>query len=130
MTSELGALGRPMLPTGITKVVQGARRVDVDDLMSLAIALDVSPLTLLLPREKLGKRQAVTGSRAVGGRLWEWARGDVPLTMTSVDDVAEFRLRSMPEGFRRLGDLAAEIDNSWSVRGDESAETVTSLGRR
>ena len=49
LSARLESLGRPILPSGITKIEQGARRVDVDDLVALADALDASPLGLLLP---------------------------------------------------------------------------------
>lgn len=49
LSARLEQLGRPILPSGITKIEQGARRVDVDDLAALAEAFDVSPYRLLLP---------------------------------------------------------------------------------
>lgn len=49
LSARLEALGRPILPSGITKIEQGSRRVDVDDLVALAQALEVSPMRLLLP---------------------------------------------------------------------------------
>jgi transcriptional regulator with XRE-family HTH domain len=48
LSRRLTELGRPILPSGITKIEQGARRVDVDDLNALAAALGVSPTRLLL----------------------------------------------------------------------------------
>jgi transcriptional regulator with XRE-family HTH domain len=49
LSDRLGQVGRPILPTGISKIESGARRVDVDDLVALAIALEVNPLRLLKP---------------------------------------------------------------------------------
>ena len=37
------AVGRPILPSGISKIEQGDRRVDVDDLVALADALGTAP---------------------------------------------------------------------------------------
>jgi hypothetical protein len=42
-------LGRPIPPLGLRHLEAGNRRIDVDDLVVLADALDVSPLMLLLP---------------------------------------------------------------------------------
>ncbi len=42
-------LGRPIPPLGLTRIRDGKRRIDVDDLIALALALDVSPAVLLLP---------------------------------------------------------------------------------
>ncbi|MCY0926925.1 helix-turn-helix transcriptional regulator [Streptomyces sp. H27-H1] len=47
-STRLAALGRPILPSGITKIEQGQRRIDVDDLVALAVALEVTPTRLLL----------------------------------------------------------------------------------
>jgi transcriptional regulator with XRE-family HTH domain len=48
LSAKLEELGRPILPSGITKIEQGGRRVDADDLVAIATALDVSPTRLLL----------------------------------------------------------------------------------
>ena len=47
LSSYLEALGRPILPSGISKIEQGDRRVDVDDLVALADALGTVPSALL-----------------------------------------------------------------------------------
>jgi hypothetical protein len=49
MSRRLGELGQPIPDTGITKTEQGTRRVDVDDLVAIALALGVTPNALLLP---------------------------------------------------------------------------------
>ncbi|WP_109750563.1 helix-turn-helix domain-containing protein [Mycolicibacterium fallax] len=40
-------------PNGISEIENGLRRVDVDDLIALAVALDVSPAVLLMPNPEL-----------------------------------------------------------------------------
>lgn len=47
LSARLKSLGRPILPSGITKIEQGQRRVDCDDLVALAVALKVTPNRLL-----------------------------------------------------------------------------------
>lgn len=49
LSEKLSEIGRPILPSGITKMEAGTRRCDIEDLVALAVALDVSPVTLLLP---------------------------------------------------------------------------------
>jgi transcriptional regulator with XRE-family HTH domain len=49
LSAKLKEQGRPILPSGITKIEHGERRVDADDLVALAIAFNVSPARLLLP---------------------------------------------------------------------------------
>lgn len=110
LSDLLAELGRPMLATGITSIETGRRRVDVDDLMALAIALRVSPVTLLMP-DTSGVQQ-VTGAVANGGFLWEWATCAAPLPTWGVSDpvaaVADFQLHAVPAHYQRLAAAVAE----------------------
>lgn len=47
LAERVTAAGRPMSPSVLGKIESGARRVDVDDLVALASALDVPPGRLL-----------------------------------------------------------------------------------
>jgi transcriptional regulator with XRE-family HTH domain len=63
---------------GIKRIEAGERRVTVDDLLALAVALDVSPVTLLMPDvDDEVTPVTVTGidfpAAAVG--ILEWLRG-------------------------------------------------------
>lgn len=49
LAARLANAGRPLTHTALDKIERGTRRVDVDDLMALAVALEVSPATLLMP---------------------------------------------------------------------------------
>jgi hypothetical protein len=49
LSRRLKQVGRPIPPLGLRHLEAGSRRVDVDDLVALAIALDVPALTLLMP---------------------------------------------------------------------------------
>ncbi|MGO9100438.1 MAG: helix-turn-helix domain-containing protein [Mycobacterium sp.] len=49
LSRRLDELGRPIPPLGLRHLEAGARRIDVDDLVMLALALDVPPMTLVLP---------------------------------------------------------------------------------
>jgi transcriptional regulator with XRE-family HTH domain len=72
--------GRKAIKTSINKIESSERRVDADDLMALAVALDVSPLRLLLPVEAPSKQAQVTETaRARVREVWAWARGERPL---------------------------------------------------
>ncbi len=95
LAARLAELGRPIIATGITKIEANHRRVDVDDLVALALALDVSPNRLLLPGEG-GSSHFQTahgmGTTSDGSELeltsvvrvpvldaWQWATGEMPL---------------------------------------------------
>jgi hypothetical protein len=68
LSARLSKLGRPILPSGITKLEQGKRRVDVDDLVALAVALKVTPTRLLLgPPPTDG-----TADDPAHDEVWEW----------------------------------------------------------
>jgi transcriptional regulator with XRE-family HTH domain len=69
-------------PVGIRRIEDGERRVSLDDLFSLSVALGVSPTTLLIPNADDGDEQvAATGitEKLDAERLWNWVRGDEPI---------------------------------------------------
>lgn len=90
LAALLEAAGRPIIANAITKIEQGRRRVSVDDLMSLAIALNVTPNALLLPHA-LKDRSRPTGAQDAvsGAALWSWACGYRPLPPTASVGSAE-----------------------------------------
>ncbi|HEX5289805.1 MAG TPA: helix-turn-helix transcriptional regulator [Streptosporangiaceae bacterium] len=97
LSRRLASLGQPIIETGIIKIEKGDRRVDVDDLVALAAALDVSPSELLLPEWKYGTAAstvAVTSHQDASVReMWAWATGEVPLGRrpVSISDPREAR---------------------------------------
>jgi len=109
LSARLDAVGRPILPTGLHRLENGKRRIDTDDLVALAIALEVSPLTLLLPpTAEVGAEVALANNRVVTAeRAWTWARGQLPLEVSIGPDadpvdtalaLREFHRRALPQG--------------------------------
>jgi hypothetical protein len=49
LSRRLDDLGRPIAPLGLTRIRDLQRRVDIDDLIAIALALGFPPLELLLP---------------------------------------------------------------------------------
>jgi len=82
LSARLKALDRPIPPLGIHRIENGSRRVDVDDLMALAVALEVSPATLLMPVD-VGRYEPVTVTGYEGQltaeSLWDWLSALDPL---------------------------------------------------
>src|SRR4051794_18703182 len=79
LSARLGELGRPLLPSGITKIEHGERRVDADDLVALALALGVTPNRLLLDGTGAPEEQfALTprGDLSPSADAWAWACGE------------------------------------------------------
>ncbi|MFD7846107.1 Z1 domain-containing protein [Nocardia sp. NPDC059764] len=79
LARRLGEVGRPIDLSSLAKVEKGQRRVDVDDLIALALALDVSPNWLLLPGTLTGDLlELAERSRRTDGDAWHWAIRDQP----------------------------------------------------
>jgi hypothetical protein len=80
LSRELAGVGRDIAPLGLRRIETGERRVDVDDLLALAVALEVPPNVLLMPDVADGEATvAATGigkQRAWG--LWNWLVGVRP----------------------------------------------------
>lgn len=83
LARRLTGLGHPILDTGLLKIEKGDRRIDVDDLVALAVALGTTPNRLLLPEmnvEHAAEDYQLTPSMsAKPPLLWAWAAGEVPL---------------------------------------------------
>lgn len=79
LSARMRQLGRPIPPLGIHRIENGDRRVDVDDLVAIAVALEVSPTTFLVPNST-DRSDPVTAtglSRTYPAEaLWDWVRMD------------------------------------------------------
>ncbi|WP_207105375.1 helix-turn-helix transcriptional regulator [Mycolicibacterium sp. P9-64] len=96
LSSRLTDLGRPIPPLGLRKIESGGRRVDTDDLLALAVALGVSPITLLMPADVV-MTTTVTATGVVDGklsakRLWNWLNASYALQGA----VMAFYARALP----------------------------------
>ena len=80
LARRLRTLLHPILDTGVMKIEKGERRVDVDDLVALALALGVTPNRLIMPDTDLsGVTTTYLLTPAVAGSpvaLWQWAQGE------------------------------------------------------
>ena len=99
LADKLEELKRPIPTLGLRKIESGGRRVDADDLMALALALGVSPATLLMPITEADDT-SVTATGVDGAvearRLWRWLVPEFPLTGDTADAVFSFYLRAIP----------------------------------
>lgn len=90
LSARLGELGRPILPSGITKIEQQQRGVDIGDLVALAVALGVNPNRLLLPERAGDDLIALTPATHVReSSAWLWADGRFPL-VTAEDEHQQY----------------------------------------
>lgn len=84
LADRLAEIGHPILASGISKIENAERKVSVEDLVALALALDVSPVRLLLPAEPGEDEIALTpGRSATWDRAWRWAVGEQPIEPTA-----------------------------------------------
>lgn len=74
LSDRLSDVGRPIPVLGLRRIERGERRVDIDDLVALAVVLATSPVDLLVPGEapddeEYGITPEVTSTAAVA-RDW------------------------------------------------------------
>jgi transcriptional regulator with XRE-family HTH domain len=77
LSDRLSAAGKPIAPSALSKVERGQRQVSVDELMTFAAVLDVSPSALLLPLEDDPAVEVeITGVGPVAAdEAWDWLDG-------------------------------------------------------
>jgi len=93
-----GRLGRPMTRQIVSKTEIGDRRVDVDDLVAFAVALDTTPNRLLLTAGAIEGEtvELVPGMSVSQLDAWRWASGEQPLDICA-DHAASHQLRFVQE---------------------------------
>jgi transcriptional regulator with XRE-family HTH domain len=97
LARRVKATGRGIPELGLRRIEEGRRRVDADDLMALAVALDVSPITLLMPpTTDADDAVALVVGNVTARQLWRWLTAETPLTGDTASDVFGFIWRSVP----------------------------------
>lgn len=102
LCTRLNADGLRFTPSTVSEIENGGRRVDVDDLVILASALGVSPLTLLMPVTEGGDEPVETSAVALpvtAQAYWRWLRTEDALQRGAGprnNELFEFQLRSRP----------------------------------
>ena len=143
LSKRVELLGHPLLASGLSKIETGARRADVDDLVALAIALDVSPNRLLLPGTAGKKKVELTSeAEATEVTAWRWATGEAALPANlwtdtrgggiDLDRAKEFRKENQPH-VRETGfeDLQEHRDDLFpAIRACEEAIAKTGMSRQ
>jgi len=81
LSQWLDRLGRPLSAETLGKVEKQERRIDVDDLVALAVALDTTPNRLLLTGTADDAEPVELTPEAIVSALdaWKWAVGEQPL---------------------------------------------------
>jgi transcriptional regulator with XRE-family HTH domain len=98
LSTKLGEVGRQLTHSAVDQIERGRRRVDVDDLMALAAALDTSPAILLMPVGEEDDEAVATGhqDKLTCGRAWDWITGRRPPRDTAGAGLLGWLARSRP----------------------------------
>jgi len=81
LSARIKATGRVISPSALSKIENGDRRVDVDDLTVFAYALETTPAALLTPASEGSQVPAgVPEGRYTPEEIEAWIRGRVKLT--------------------------------------------------
>ncbi len=101
LSDRLTDLGQPISLGQLSKLERRDRRVDVDDLVALAVALGVSPSRLLLPETADPEDVDLTPAlRCTSDEAWRWAAGVLPLrrgkVVLDLDAVQAFAQQCAP----------------------------------
>lgn len=80
LSRALGAAGRKLSTSGISKVENGDRRVDVDDLTAIAYVLRTTPAHLLTPPEEATTLTGVPEKTYTPEEIDGWMRGEIELS--------------------------------------------------
>lgn len=126
----LAARNRSISPLAVRRIEEMERRVDVDDLVALAVILDVSPVSLLYPGAVEGKSEVqATGMNdpVPAEVLWEWMRAEAPLGAAHQMETFNFLGRALPEWRRQeyseqLRGWAEAAAKRGSERGSKEAQ--------
>ena len=81
LAAAVERLGRPMIMQIVSKTEAGERRLDIDDLIAFAVALDTSPNRLLLTGSAAADQfiDLTPAVRISELDAWNWASGLEPL---------------------------------------------------
>lgn len=101
LSTRLTDVGWPIGLAQLSKLELGQRRVDADDLVALAVALDVTPARLLLDSEADDEPLSITPNVTMTKRAaWEWSAGETPLPSPGIDldldRLGDFTARNAP----------------------------------
>lgn len=100
LSARMESVGRPMTGNTLSTIENATRRIDVDDLIALSAALEVSPAVLLMPHvtpddtddpgdpsllpeirlvTSAEPQREDTAQKVDAGRYWQWLIADAPL---------------------------------------------------
>jgi transcriptional regulator with XRE-family HTH domain len=106
LADRLEEIGRPIPTLGLSRLENGDRRVDADDLMALALALEVAPNELLLAPHDVAEVALAPAVTMPLPRAWTWAAG------SAVPDVGVSEIEANIEALTPVMEAAAQARHS------------------
>ncbi|MFI1937706.1 helix-turn-helix domain-containing protein [Streptomyces purpureus] len=133
LSAALERGGRPIPPSGITRMEKGERVITADDLAALATVFGVSPSALLLPMtDSPSDTVEVTGGGSVpAGDAWRWGNGDRPLKLTEGKErteMLEHHLYGQPQWLWSAGRDASMVNAQLRAQGFPIDEWLLKAG--
>lgn len=110
LSARIKATGRTVSPSALSKIENGDRRVDVDDLTVFAYALETTPAALLAPGEDAPALAGVPDGQFTPEEIERWIQGRV--TLTTGDLLRYWKEESFNSAsyVRRSEDILAQYD--------------------
>lgn len=125
LAQTVTALGHPMHQTAIAKIEAGDRKVTVDEMLLLAVALEIPPSLLLVPVESDDDMAVTPTMNVYPWRVWEWLRGEEPLpgrdTPTWYDNATPAHLYADVKEAQKSANTARTDVKAAEYEGDEIA---------
>lgn len=120
---KLAALGVPWNRSVVANFESGRRpAVSVQELLALAVVLDVAPVNLLVPLDSEPYRVTPAGTEPhSSGEVWRWMRGQQPLEGTSAAGARVYFAETPALVGRGERDTATGL-YEWYERSDEPWE--------
>lgn len=112
LAERLAQAGRPIPALGLSRMEQGDRRIDVDDLAAIAQALHVPPVWLLFPLGPEGEREIelLPGVRVPAEAALAWFAGDAE----AFHDYFGHGGRNPDSGLYEWYELPEGVDAKWA----------------
>jgi hypothetical protein len=99
LSDSLKDLGRPIGVPALSRIENKLRRIDVADLVAIAVALQTTPNWLLFGRHPYHPAQPLEltpTQQEQANEVWRWATGEYPLGVSTGKNIYEFQKLNRP----------------------------------
>lgn len=106
LSDSLDLVGWSIPVAALSRLENGKRRIDVDDLLALAVALDVSPLELIFPAHanELDVIGTALPTELITEEVWAWGRESVK-SLKRPKALRDYWAKMLEQGERELAEI-------------------------